>query len=308
MPITGGATWTSYTLDPQSGLLYVPGGNPAPDFVPRLRPGSNLFANSVVVLDARTGAYRRNVPLVLEDFHDWDVSATPVLFTSRAGRKLMATAVKDGHLYVNDGTTGAQRQRKPVTTLFNVKAPLTAAGTRFCPGTQGGTEWNGPAYSSATNLIYTGAVDWCTTVRLAPDGEIKSVAQGQPWSGATGGPKEAFGKLDPAGQWAGWVYAHDADTGARKWRYRMAAPVLAGVTATAGGLVFTGDMKGTLVALDAAQGRPLWSTRTGGAIGGGVISYAAAGRQRLAVASGMTSPIWPTAKVNAKLIVYGLQD
>src|SRR5271166_6173264 len=57
VPITGGATWTSYSLDPDAGLLYVPGGNPAPDFADRMRDGSNLYTGSVVVLDAKTGAY-----------------------------------------------------------------------------------------------------------------------------------------------------------------------------------------------------------------------------------------------------------
>ena len=77
----------SVELDPTAGLLYVPGGNPAPDFVKGMRPGRNLFANSVVVLDARTGAYRRHFELVPEDFHDWDVSAAPTLVRrARAGR------------------------------------------------------------------------------------------------------------------------------------------------------------------------------------------------------------------------------
>ena len=71
-PITGGATWTSYTLDPTSGLLYVPGGNPAPDFVNAYREGANLFTGSVVVLDAKTGTYQRHFQISAHDFHDWD--------------------------------------------------------------------------------------------------------------------------------------------------------------------------------------------------------------------------------------------
>ena len=62
-PITGGATWTSYTLDPATGLLYVPGGNPAPDFATGPREGENLYSGSVVVLDAKTGAYRSHFKL-----------------------------------------------------------------------------------------------------------------------------------------------------------------------------------------------------------------------------------------------------
>jgi alcohol dehydrogenase (cytochrome c) len=303
VPITGGATWASYTLDPEAGELYVSGGNPAPDFAREFRPGDNLFANSVVVLDARTGAYKRHMPMVPRDFHDWDVAAAATLFTSEGGRDLMATGVKDGHLYIHDRATGELLHRKPITTIENVDAPITEAGTHFCPGSQGGTEWNGAAYSPATNLVYVGAVDWCVTVRLAPKEEIENVPEGQSWSAAVGG---SFGDFDPPETWSGWVVAIDADSGEERWKHQMDAPILGAVTVTAGGLVVTGDMAGTLVALDAESGEELWSTSTGGALGGGIISYAADGKQRIAVASGMVSPIWPTPKVNARLIVYGV--
>ncbi|MDP9083684.1 MAG: PQQ-binding-like beta-propeller repeat protein, partial [Pseudomonadota bacterium] len=106
IPITGGATWTSYTLDPNKGLLYVPGGNPAPDFARQAREGTNLFANSIVVLDAKTGAYQKHFQLVKRDFHDWDISSAPVLFLSKVGHRMLAEAPKDGHLYLIDLTSG----------------------------------------------------------------------------------------------------------------------------------------------------------------------------------------------------------
>ena len=99
VPITGGATWTSYTLDPDSGLLYVPGGNPAPDFSPGERPGENLYSGSVVVLDAKTGAYRNHFKIVPKDWHDWDVSSAPSLIKTAGGKTLLSLAPKDGHLY-----------------------------------------------------------------------------------------------------------------------------------------------------------------------------------------------------------------
>ena len=129
VPITGGATWTTYTLDADRGLLYVPGGNPAPDFVPSLRPGENLFANSVVVLDAKTGEYRRHFSLVPEDFHDWDVAAAPVLATTRGGRRLLAAAPKDGLLYGFDLESGKRLYATAITTRENTDAPLTKEGT-----------------------------------------------------------------------------------------------------------------------------------------------------------------------------------
>jgi alcohol dehydrogenase (cytochrome c) len=307
VPIGGGATWTSYTLDPAAGLLYVPGGNPAPDFVTSLRPGDNLFADSVVVLDARSGAYRRHFSLVPEDFHDWDVSAAPALLTTRGTRQLMAAAPKDGNLHGYDLASGQRLYQTAITTRENTTAPLTRAGTRFCPGTQGGSEWNGPAYSPRTNLIYTGTVDWCATVKVDDPAKVRNAAVGQPWSGSAD-EKHAFGTFDPKERWAGWVTATDADSGIVRWRYKTPAPVLAAVTPTAGGLVFTADMLGNAYAFDAADGKVLWQAQLDGAAGGGVISYAIDGRQRVAFVAGTNSPIWPVDRKTAKIVVFALGE
>lgn len=307
IPITGGATWTSYTLDPRSGLLYVPGGNPAPDFVRGMRPGRNLFTNSVVVLDARTGEYRRHFELVPEDFHDWDVSAAPTLVRTRGGRALLAAAPKDGLLYGFDLDSGERLYQTAVTTRENVDTPLSSTPTRFCPGSQGGSEWNGPAFSPDTNLVYTGAVDWCTTVRIADPSKVASVALGQPWSGSAD-EKNAFGEMDPKPRWGGWVTATDADTGVVRWKHRTPAPVLAAVTPTAGGVVFAADMDANAYALDAGTGRVLWQTKLDGAAGGGVITYSVDGTQRVAYVAGTNSPIWPVDRKTAKVVVFELGD
>ncbi len=301
-PITGGATWTSYSLDPATGLLYVPGGNPAPDFARELRPGDNLFASSIVVLDAKTGAYQKHFQLVQRDFHDWDVSSAPALFRNRMGHRMLAEAPKDGHLYLIDLNSGRMVFKKPVTTLSNVEAPMSPKGTRFCPGSQGGAEWNGAAFDPADNLIFTGEVDWCTTVRAAPAASLASSKTGQPWSGAT----EGFGQQDEQKRWSGWMTATDAASGARRWQFHVPFPLLGGVTPTNGRLVLFGDMGGNFYALDAASGKKLWSMDVGGAIGGGVITYDTGQGQKIAVAAGMTSPIWPTPKVNGKVVVFGL--
>jgi alcohol dehydrogenase (cytochrome c) len=306
VPINGGAPWTSYSLDRENGVLYVPGGNPGPDFAAQLRPGVNPYSDTLVALDARTGAVRAAWPLVEHDFHDWDVSAAPALFTTHAGVKLAAEAGKNGYVYGIDRVNGAHRWSVATTTISNVTVPLSTSGpTRFCPGTQGGTEWNGPAYSPRTNLVYVGAVDWCTTVKLAPDEAIKAVMPGEPWSGAEG--KNPFGDMDPPQQSSGWITAVDADRGTVTWQRHLPAPVLGGVTPTAGGVVFVADMAGDVYALNDATGDTLWQTRSPGAVGGGIVSYStSSGDQRIAVASGMVSPIWSTPKVNASVIVYGL--
>jgi PQQ-dependent dehydrogenase (methanol/ethanol family) len=302
-PITGGGTWTSYTLDPATGTLYVPGGNPAPDFVRDFRPGDNLYTGTVVVLDARTGTYRKHFQLVKRDFHDWDVSAAPSLFKAKSGKLILAVTPKDGHLYAIDLGAGKQLYRRPMTTVVNADAPLTAEGTRFCPGSQGGAEWNGPAYDPSHDTLFTGEVDWCTTVNVDSKEALQSVPHGQAWSGGGGG----FGTFDDTSKWAGWLTATDAATGAKRWEFKAPFPIMSGVTPTAGGLVLFGDMGGTLYAFDSATGKQLWSQDLGGAIGGGVISYDAGGGQKVAVAAGMTSPIWPTPKTTGKVVVLGVE-
>jgi alcohol dehydrogenase (cytochrome c) len=91
-----------------------------------------------------------------------------------------------------------------------------------------------------------------------------------------------------------------------RWRHRTTMPMVGGVTTTASGLVLAGELTGNLTALDASTGRVLWSGRTGNAIGGGVITYSAGGRQLIAAATGMNSPTWPVKAGTAKIVVYGL--
>ena len=215
-PISGGGTWTSATLDPATGLLYVPVGNPAPDFDIGAREGENLFTNSVVVLDAKTGAYKNHYKIVPRDWHDWDVSNPPALFQTRGGKKLMAVSPKDGFLYGFDRADNKLLYRTPVTRIENVEEPFsTEKDVHFCPGAGGGAEWNSPAYDPVTNLIFTGDVDWCTTVKLQTRDEIVASSIGQPWTGEKSlNPFNVFGKFTRAdGVWAGWLHAVDADIG-----------------------------------------------------------------------------------------------
>ncbi|MDB5461507.1 MAG: hypothetical protein JWO72_3248 [Caulobacteraceae bacterium] len=298
--ITGGATWTSYSLDPAKGELYVPGGNPAPDFAKGLRKGSNLFSGSVVVLDARTGAYKRHFSVVPEDFHDYDVASPPVLFTSKNGTRMMAVTPKDGFIYAYDRASKRRLYRLPMTTQYNTATPMSAEGVRFCPGTLGGSEWNGPAYDPQHDSIITGQVDWCSTVHFDSDDEIKSVARAQAWSGSS---KDRFGAPDPQSKWAGWLTSIDAVSGKQHWRFRAPNPIIAAVTPTAGNVVLFGDMGGNFFALDSRTGQKLGQWDLGGAVSGGLITYDSGAGQKVAVTTGMTSKIWPTPKVTAKIVV-----
>jgi alcohol dehydrogenase (cytochrome c) len=309
VPITGGATWTSYSLEPDTGLLYVPGGNPAPDFAADVRPGFNLYSGSVVVLDAMTGAYKNHFKIVPKDWHDWDVSSAPAIIRTAGGKKVLSVAPKDGHLYGFDLDTNALLYRIPVTRMENEDAPFEVGKpVHFCPGSIGGAEWNGPAYDPQTNLIFIGEVEWCTTVTLKSAENIAAVAPGKPWSGeASINPFNTWGEADHVFDWAGWTYAVDADTGVWRWRAKTNYPIQSGMTPTGGGIVFFGDMGGNFYVLDTADGRKLWGKKIGGAIGGGVITYAVSGMQKIAVAEGLTEVLWPTEITTAKVSVLGLE-
>jgi alcohol dehydrogenase (cytochrome c) len=307
-PISGGATWTSYTLDPATGLLYVPGGNPAPDFAPDLRKGENLYSGSLVVLDARTGAYQDHIKVVPLDWHDWDVSSAPALIQTASGKKIISLAPKDGHLYGFDLATKTMLYRTPVTRIENAEEKFsTTKSVHFCPGSGGGAEWNGPAYDPETNFVYIGEVDWCNTVKVQTPKQLADAPIGAPWGGmATINPFNLWGAQDTFHKWAGWVYAVDADTGAWRWRVRTNYPIQSGMTPTAGGVVFFGNTGGYFYVLDAATGQKLWGQSIGGAIGGGVITYTVNGRQKVAVAHGLTSILWPTPIATAKVSILGL--
>ncbi|HEV3334558.1 MAG TPA: PQQ-binding-like beta-propeller repeat protein [Bryobacteraceae bacterium] len=315
-PPTGGATWTTYSLDPGAEVLWVSTGNVAPDFLLTLHPGDNLYTTSVVALDAKTGKLLRYVQPVKKDFHDWDMTSPPALIRTSGGRQIAAAAGKDGLLYGIDrsgvaaGGKSSQRQLKilyatPVTTRANVQTPLNAnTETHFCPGTQGGTEWNGPAFHPMLNLLFVNAVDWCASVKIA-DAATVTGKRGSAWAGS-GDPQHAFGRADPKESWGGWLTAVDADTGRVRWKYKSPTPMLAAVTPTAGGVVFTGDLNGDVLALDASSGSVLWRNATGAALGGGVISYQTGGHQRVAVVAGMSPANWPVPRVTGRVIVYAL--
>jgi alcohol dehydrogenase (cytochrome c) len=310
-PISGGGTWSSVTLDPATGLLYVPGGNPAPDYAIGVREGENLYTDSVVVLDAKTGAYKSHFKIVPKDWHDWDVSNPPALIQTNGGKKLMVVSPKDGYLYGFDLANNSLLYRLPVTRIDNADAPFSPGkDVHFCPGAAGGEEWNSAAYDPRNNLILTGDVDWCTTVMLQTRQEVLATPPGQPWMGMWWlDPFNALGKQARAdGYWSGWLHAVDADTGVWKWRLKSNYPVVGGVTPTAGGLVLFGDVGGTLYALDAASGEKLWGQKIGGAIGGGVITYTVNGTQKVAVATGFTSPVWPVEITTGKVSILGLDS
>ena len=290
----GGGSWSTYTLDMAAGEIFIPVGNPAPDFMPGHRPGSNLFTNSVVVLDARSGALKWWHQMAPNDGLDLDIGAAPMLYWNSKGEPMVAMGSKDGHIYGVNRETHQRVYMTAVTTIKKATQAPDAEGVHTCPGALGGVEWNGPAFDHKTKQVLVGSVDWCSIVK---SGEVKY----DPGNFMFGGSYTFEGAR------SGWVHALDPDNGKVRWAYHADGPVVAGITPTAGGITLTGDMSGNLLALDSSSGAVLLKQATGGALAGGVITYAKGGRQYVAVASGNVSSRLSFGE-NGKptLIVYAL--
>jgi alcohol dehydrogenase (cytochrome c) len=298
----GGSTWAPFSLDAKQGVLYVPVSNPAPDFYTDSRFGSNLYTNSLLAFDVRTGKLKWYYQAVPADFHDWDLTQVSPLFETRIKgkmRKLITVVGKDGLLHVLDRETREPLYKVPVTTRKNVDVPLTTTeGIYACPGVLGGVQWNGPAYNPGLNMLFVNAVDWCGSFKKAQEfrrGESR---------GFMGGTYT----YDAAEKSRGWLTALDAATGQVRWKYESQRPMLAAVTTTAAELVFTGELTGDFLVLDARDGKVLYRFNTGGPLNGGVITYGINGRQYVAVNSGNASGFWRTSRASATVLLFALPE
>ena len=275
--IGGGGTWTTFTIDVSAGEVFVPVGNPAPDLLPEKRPGENLFTNSMVVLDANTGALKWYYQVVSNDSQDLDLGAAPVLYYDQEGERRVAFGSKDGYVYGVNRENQKRVFKTQVTRVMNAGVAPTPEGVDVCPGPIGGVEWNGPALDRNNHQLIVGSVDWCATLKSAPDFKYK------PGDFAFGGSFEFIGKG------SGWLYAMDADSGKVNWSRKTEGPHVAGITPTTGGLTFTGDMAGNFWALDSKTGKALYETKVAGGMAGGVITYMRDSKQYVALVAGNVS-------------------
>jgi alcohol dehydrogenase (cytochrome c) len=290
----GGALWSTFSFDQSKGILFAPIGNPAPDFDGARRPGANLYTNSVVALDYRTGKLAWYVQQVPHDTHDWDTAAAPAIY-EQGGKSFMAVANKGGWLYLYDRDTHSLIVRSEVTAHENSDVPLSAQGVHHCPGLLGGVQWNGPAYSPRDELVYVNSIHWCTTTHLTESHFIRGLTY-------LGGEFS----WDPVETAGGSTNAFDAATGKQVWARASGTPMLAALTPTAGGVIFTGDLEGNFLTLDSRAGTVLYRFNTGGAVAGAASTYMIDGRQYVAITAGNASrSIWKTTGA-ATVVVFAL--
>ncbi|MCB2079201.1 MAG: PQQ-binding-like beta-propeller repeat protein [Novosphingobium sp.] len=293
----GGATWTSVAVDVEKRLVFVPVGNPAPDYFPGARPGDNLYTNSIVAIHADTGKVAWHVQQIAGDFHDWDTAAAPILYR-KDGRNLMAVGTKAGYVYVYDRDTQELVSRTSVVPRLNDTIAFSEKPLRVCPGTVSGVQWNGPAFDARTGTLFVNSVDWCATYTAR---EPQGWERGQ-WY------MEGDVSYGPPEDRKGRTYALDGLSGEVKWLRKAPRPMIGAVTPTAGGVVFTGGADGLFLALDAKDGSELYRFHTGGAIGGGIATYTVDGHQYVAVASGGMGLVDFGIKGAPALFVFALPD
>ncbi|MGH9630760.1 MAG: pyrroloquinoline quinone-dependent dehydrogenase [Bryobacteraceae bacterium] len=289
----GGPTWSTGTYDPGLDTVYWPTGNPWPDFYGGHRPGDNLYTDSVVALDAKTGKLKWYFQFVPHDVWDWDANETPVLLDANwkgQPRKLLIQANRNGYHYVLDRVTGEflharpfvkkldwakglDAKGRPILTPGKVPSP---GGTKICPSVRGATNWMSPSYNPETGLFYVVTLEQC-------DIYVASAKDPVPNSGFRGTGSEGI-PTEP-GEFS--LRALDALTGEVKWDFPMPGPgtMWAGTVATAGGIVFTGDDDGNLVALDAKTGKDLWHFATGHTLYASPITFEAEGKQYVTIAA-----------------------
>lgn len=277
----GGALWTPQSYDSEKNILYVAGGNPAPDFWDQVRPGANLYTNSMIALDGKTGKLLWYNQFIPHDVDDYDIThVNPILKVN--SRTMIASSGKDGILRLVDGETHKVVYAVPFTTQLNSEAPISETPIKVCPGTLGGDEWNSGAYTPKLSLIVVPSDDlWCSMIQK--DKEPPSVEE------ATAGKKVYFGgpvNHGPLSEARGRLTGFDAATGKERWRYESPTPLVAGVALTASNLVFTGEVGGFFDALDADSGKLLIHMDLKDSVQGGVITYSAHNVQYVAVTSG----------------------
>lgn len=276
----GGGVWMAPAVDLETSTVFFVVGNPSPDLYGKERPGDNLYTDSIVAIDLNTGAYKWHYQYIAHDV--WDLDAvSPVILTEALDRdgKLRKVAVhggKTGHVYVHDRATGALiRHSEAMVPQENMWVLPTKEGARMLPGANGGVEWSPMALNPRHRLVYAANLHQPMTYHV----EESKYPGGKLWLGG------AFKVIAGEKQW-GRLAAVNIDTGQMVWKFDTEQPLIGGVLATAGDLVFNGEGNGYFRAFDARDGRKLWEYQCGAGVNAPAVSYTVGGKQYVAVAAG----------------------
>ena len=302
-------TWMAPSFDPELNLLYIGTSvtSPAPKFLVGGADLTHLYHNSTLALDADTGG----IVWHYQHLNDhWDLDhpferllvdtvvrpdpaavnwINPRLRPGRERRVMTGIPGKTGIVYTLDRVTGEFLWATP-TVAQNVVSRIdgaTGAVTEnpeavfrgfgqevfTCPTAMGGKDWEAGAYSPRTNTMYMPLRNACARMAPLDDGgrSLYSLSMRN--------------ELAPGTDSLGAVWAISAETGAVAWIHEQRAATMS-LAATAGGLVFVGDVNGRFKALDDETGEVLWEINLGSPVSGFPVTYAAGGRQYVIAGTG----------------------
>jgi alcohol dehydrogenase (cytochrome c) len=316
----GGAFYGTGSYDPANNLTYWGSGNAVPAYDSTFRPGDNLYTSSAIAFDAASGKISWHFQYTPNDNRDYDETGAHILIDTKVNgedRKVVAHPGRNGFNYVLDRLNGQflkatqhvkvvswtkgidPKTGKPVDydPSKEVQTYAEGAGTvadkatrQICPTIAGGTNFWPASYSRKTGNLYIPAYEGCGTVTVDTSAHVKGRFNGGN-PGQAGAITSSITMIDPA-------------TGELKKRAEFPYPNASGVLSTAGGVVMTGLLDGTLVALDDQTLDELWRFNVGSGFNVPPMTYAVSGKQYIAISSGLCC-VRPSGQISNSLAQKG---
>ena len=276
----GGGVWQNPAVDLATNRIYFVVGNPSPDLDGSLRPGDNLYTDSLVALDLNTGKYVCHFQYIAHDVWDLDAVSPPILVDvkDKDGKVVPGVihAGKTGHVYVhNRNDCSLIRFSEAMIPQENMWTLPTPQGARMLPGANGGVEWSPMTTNPYLGLAYAINLHQPMTYHV----ESSPYPNGKLWLGG------AF-KVIPGEAQAGNITAVDYNSGQIRWQVKTPQPMIGGILATAGGLVFTGESNGKFAAYNSSTGKELWHFNAGAGVNAPPSTYMLDGKQYVVVGAG----------------------
>ncbi|MFL5373504.1 MAG: pyrroloquinoline quinone-dependent dehydrogenase [Myxococcales bacterium] len=296
----GGGVWMTPTVDLKTRTVFFAVGNPSPDLYGTERPGDNLYTDSLVAIDLDSGKYKWHYQYIAHDVWDLDAVSPAILVDAKDKTGKVVPAVihagKTGHVYVHDRNDGKLIRFSDAMVPQEGRWTLPSSkGERMALGANGGVEWSPMAYSPKLELAYAVNLVQPMTYHVEP----AQYPDGKLWLGG------AF-KTIPNEPQTGNVTAVDVHTGKLAWQVKTDQPMIGGITATAGDLVFTGEGNGLFKAYNAKTGELLWSFQCGAGVNAPPVTYMVDGKQYVAVAAGGNTQI--DFKRGNSVLVFSLAE
>ncbi|HSD93306.1 MAG TPA: PQQ-binding-like beta-propeller repeat protein [Methyloceanibacter sp.] len=281
----GGGVWQNPAVDLETKRIYFVVGNPSPDLDGSIRPGDNLYTDSLVSVDLNTGEYKCHFQYIAHDVWDLDSVSPPILVDvkDKDGKTVKGVihGGKTGNVYVhNRDDCSLIRFSEAMVDQTGMWSLPTPEGTPMLPGANGGVEWSVMSVNPDLGLTYAVNLHQPMTYHV----ESSPYPGGKLWLGG------AF-KVIPGSEQFGNVTAVDYNTGKIKWQKKTPLPMMGGTLTTAGGLVFTGEGDGWFRAYDAESGDVLWSFFAGAGVNAPPASYSVDGKQYIVVGAGGNTQI-----------------